>query len=417
MAQKSRRKPRQGKSHQSKRRQQSSPPIDLRQRKSLQEQRSQLLKWLWPLTLGTAVVVSSLVWWPRPPVDDSQLADQQNPTSGSKKQSSGFQATIANQHQSPNAAPEGMVWIPGGEFSMGCSDPRELPRGGREAMLDAQPVHRVYVDGFWMDRTEVTNREFAKFVAASGYVTVAERTPLAKDFPGALPENLVAGSIVFVPPSHAVSLDNHYQWWGYLQGANWRHPTGPKSNIEGRGDYPVVQIAYEDAEAFAKWAGKRLPTEAEWEFAGRGGLTGRVYSWGDEFQPDGKWNANIFQGQFPANDTAEDGFPGIAPVGQFPGNGYDLHDMAGNVWEWCSDWYRQDYYVDFVKVETVIPNPAGPSVSFDPAEPGQQKRVHRGGSFLCTEQYCTRYMVGTRGKGEVSTATNHLGFRCVMVEK
>jgi sulfatase modifying factor 1 len=311
------------------------------------------------------------------------------------------------------STPEGMVWIPGGEFSMGSPDPRALPHGGPDAMADARPIHRVAVDGFWIDRTEVTNAQFADFVAATGYVTVSERTPKAEDFPGAPPENLVAGSVVFTPPPTPVPLNNHYQWWSYVKGASWRHPTGPDSGIEGREAYPVVQVAFEDAEAYARWAGKRLPTEAEREFAARGGHPGEIYSWGDEFRPGGRWMANTYQGKFPLQDTKEDGFAGIAPTAQFPPNGYGLHDMAGNVWEWCSDWYRPDTYASLASAGRVASNPRGPSSGHDPSEPGQPKRVHRGGSFLCTEQYCTRYMIGTRGKGEVSSASNHLGFRCV----
>ncbi len=296
---------------------------------------------------------------------------------------------------------------------MGCLDPRDRPHGGPDAMADARPVHRVRVDGFWMDRCEVTNRQYARFVAATGYVTVAERTPAAAEFPGAPAENLVAGSVVFKPPDGPVPLDNHYQWWDFVKGANWRHPLGPSSSIEGREDYPVVHVAYEDAERYAKWAGERLPTEAEWEFAARGGLSGALYSWGNDLNPGGKWMANTWQGQFPVKDTGEDGFAGIAPVAQYPPNGYGLFDMAGNVWEWCSDWYRPDAYPQGNVDGAVSVNPQGPWSSHDPAEPDQPKRVHRGGSFLCTEQYCTRYMIGTRGKGEIKTASNHLGFRCV----
>jgi len=308
-----------------------------------------------------------------------------------------------------------MVWIPGGEFSMGsdgicdgksCCSPATVG--------DTQPIHRVYVDGFWMDQTDVTNEKFEQFVKATGYVTIAERTPTKEEFPTAPPENLVAGSVVFTPTPGPVPLDDHYQWWSYVKGANWRHPTGRDSDLKGKEKYPVVHIAYPDAVAYAKWAGKRLPTEAEWEFAARGGLWGKIYAWGDEFKPGGKFMANTWQGQFPVKDTGEDGYAGIAPVAQFPPNAYGLYDMAGNVWQWCSDWYRPDYYARLKLAGVAVArNPQGPDSPYDPAEPGEKKRVQRGGSFLCTDQYCTRYMVGTRGKGEVTTGDNHLGFRCV----
>lgn len=324
-----------------------------------------------------------------------------------------FKATIANKNPPPGKAPPGMVWIPGGEFSMGAATnghgSAEMPM----ASSDTEPVHRVRVDGFWMDTTTVTNEQFDKFVKATGYVTIAERTPTKEEFPTAPAENLVAGSVVFAPTDHEVPLDNHYQWWTYVKGANWRHPQGPESDIKGKERYPVVQVAYPDAEAYAKWAGKRLPTEAEFEFAARGGLAGNTYTWGDEFRPGGKWMANTWQGKFPVKDTGEDGFAGIAPVAQFPANGYGLYDMAGNVWQWCSDWYRPDYYAQLAIAGSLTINPKGPETPFDPSEPNEKKRVHRGGSFLCNDQYCSRYMVGTRGKGEVNTGTNHLGFRCV----
>lgn len=282
---------------------------------------------------------------------------------------------------------------------------------------DAQPIHRVFVDGFWMDATEVTNAQFEMFVKATGYITIAERTPTKEEFPTAPPENLVAGSVVFTPTPGPVPLNNHYRWWRYESGANWRHPEGAASTIDGRDKYPVVHIAYDDALAYAAWAGKRLPTEAEWEFAARGGVEGLLYTWGNEFRPGGKHMANTYQGPFPVRDTGDDGFVGLAPVGKFPPNGYGLSDMAGNVWEWCSDWYRPDYFAQLMAVGGVARNPQGPNVPFDPSEPGEKKRVHRGGSFLCTDLYCTRYMVGTRGKGESSTGTNHLGFRCVMTQE
>ena len=335
------------------------------------------------------------------------------PATSAADKTATFGPTIPNMTPVPASSPRGMAWISGGEFSMGAMDPPATTDAGMHAAADARPIHRVYVDGFWMDKTDVTNEEFARFVKATGYVTIAERTPSAKEFPGAPPENLVAGSVVFLPPDHPVQLNNHYQWWSYVKGANWRHPEGPKSNLKGREKYPVVQVAYPDALAYAKWAGKRLPTEAEWEFAARGGLVGKRYPWGDEFQPGGKWMANTHQGHFPNNDTGEDGYTGISPVAQFPPNRYGLYDMAGNVWQWTSDWYRPDYYQQLAVMGGVTRNPQGPDTPFDPSEPKEQKKVHRGGSFLCTDQYCARYVVGTRGKGEVTTGTNHLGFRCV----
>lgn len=322
-----------------------------------------------------------------------------------------FAPTRENKTPPPTPAPEGMVWVPGGEFSMGCDISAESLCGYPGVTADTQPIHRVYVHGFWMDRTEVTNDEFARFVAATHYVTVAERTPTKEEFPAAPPENLVAGSTVFTPTTLPVSLDNYFQWWRYEPGADWRHPTGPGDNIKGKGDLPVVQVCYEDAQAYAQWAGKRLPTEAEWEFAARGGLSGKLYAWGDSLRPGGKWMANTWQGRFPVHDEGSDGYTGVATVAKFPPNHYGLYDVAGNVWEWTSDWYRVDAYVALG--DSVLHNPQGPSTYNDPAEPTEPKRVQRGGSFLCSDEYCSRYMVGTRGKGEVRTASNHLGFRCV----
>ena len=327
----------------------------------------------------------------------------------------GFAPTVPNSGSAPSPAPGGMVWIPGGEFSMGSDATNDSMCSLPGLTRDAQPVHRVQVDAFWMDATEVTNEECAKFVSATGYVTIAGRKPTQEEFPTAPPENLVAGSAVFKPTPEPVALDSYYQWWSYLPGADWQHPTGPESSLEGRGKYPVVQVAYDDAEAYAKWAGKRLPTEAEWEFAARGGAAGHLYTWGNDLKPGGKFPANIYQGNFPVitGDTGEDGFKGIAPVAQYGPNAYGLHDVAGNVWEWCSDWYRADTYSRQNPAGGVARNPRGPDSSYDPAEPDEKKRVHRGGSFLCTDKYCTRYMVGTRGKGEVRSASDHLGFRCV----
>jgi sulfatase modifying factor 1 len=347
-------------------------------------------------------------------VNPASAASASTSGSGEVQMRAAFGPTIPNNTSAPSPAPEGMVWIPGGEFSMGAQGAADMNAVGMSATVDSRPIHRVYVDGFFMDKTDVTNAQFSRFVKATGYVTVAERKPRAEDYPGAAPENLVAGSVVFAPPDHPVALNDHLQWWTYVRGANWRHPLGPDSSIVGKDNYPVLHIAYEDAEAYAKWVGKRLPTEAEWEFAARGGLAGKPYVWGDEFRMGGKWMANTHQGHFPDKDTGEDGYAGIAPVAMFPPNGYGLYDMAGNVWQWTSDWYRPDYYQQLADRGGAARNPQGPESAYDPAEPGQAKRVQRGGSFLCTDQYCSRYMVGTRGKGDIDTGTNHLGFRCVM---
>jgi formylglycine-generating enzyme len=335
----------------------------------------------------------------------------------SRESGASFGPTIQNTALAPGRSPGGMTWIPGGEFSMGAPNPPDRDEVGMKATIDSRPIHRAYVDGFYMDKTDVTNAEFATFVKATGYRTMAERTPRSEDFPDAPPENLVAGSVVFSPPAHAVPLNDHFQWWDYVHGANWLHPLGPASDLKNKENYPVVHIAYEDALAYAKWAGKRLPTEAEWEFAARGGLAGKPYVWGDEFRPHGKWMANTHQGHFPDRDTGEDGHTGIAAVAQYPPNSYGLYDMAGDVWQWTTDWYRPDYYQQIAAAGGIAINPRGPDSSYDPSEPRQPKKVHRGGSYLCTDQYCSRYIVGTRGKGDPSTGTNHLGFRCIMTRE
>jgi sulfatase modifying factor 1 len=311
-------------------------------------------------------------------------------------------AVVINQTPPPGPAPTGMVWIPGGTFWMGCADCQ---------MPDALPLHLVTVDGFWMDETPVTNAQFEKFVKATGYKTIAERAPDPKDFPGADPKMLVPGSAVFTAPPMDVPLNNHLQWWRYVPGASWRHPEGPGSTIKGREDHPVVQIAWDDAMAYAKWAGKRLPTEAEYEFAARGKLDRHRYAWGNELKPGGRWPANIWQGRFPAKNINEDGYDRTSPVKAFPPNGFGLYDVGGNVWQWCSDWYRPDYFQ--TQANRTTRNPQGPTDSFDPQEPGLPKRVQKGGSFLCSDQYCVRYLVGSRGKGAIDSGSSNVGFRCV----
>jgi formylglycine-generating enzyme len=312
----------------------------------------------------------------------------------------------ASPRPGPAAAappPSGMVFVPGGEFSMGLDDPR---------FPDAGPPHRVRVSPFWIDATEVTNVQFEAFVRATGYVTVAERRPRAQDFPGVPADRLVAGSIVFTPPRQAVPLDHPARWWRYATGAFWRQPQGPDSTIRGREQHPVVHIAYDDALAYAAWAGTRLPTEAEWEFAARGGSTAAPKARGGAAAAPAGHAANTFQGHFPNADTAADGFAGTSPVTAFPPNARGLYGLSGNAWEWVADWYRADYFAALAANGTAR-DPRGPASSHDPDEPGVPKRVQKGGSFLCTDEYCGRYRPETRGKGEPSSAANHLGFRTV----
>jgi formylglycine-generating enzyme required for sulfatase activity len=313
----------------------------------------------------------------------------------------------------PGEAPPGMAWIPGGEFLMGSDDAQADPA--------ERPAHRVRVHGFWIDQTEVTNAEFRAFVNATGYITTAERpvdwNQLKTQVPPGTPkppdEQLTPGSLVFTPPDRPVPLDDITNWWRWMPGASWKHPEGPGSSIAGKYNHPVVHVSWDDAQAYARWAGKRLPTEAEWEFASRGGLAGKKYAWGDELQPAGKTLANTWQGHFPETNTDEDGFPRTSPVKSFPANGFGLYDMMGNVWEWCSDWYRPDTYrLDSNPLP--VQNPTGPEKSYDPAEPYQPKRVTRGGSFLCSANFCTNYRPSARRGTATDSGMSHLGFRCVL---
>jgi len=307
--------------------------------------------------------------------------------------------SASNEGAASGTSTEDMVFVPGGTFSMGSDDPH---------MPDARPWHEVTVDGFWMDKTEVTNEQFLRFVEATGYVTTAERPLDTARYPGAPANSLAPAGIVFQKPGHAVHLGKPLSWWHLVPGASFRHPEGPGSSIVGRERFPVVQVSWDDAVAYAKWANKRLPTEAEWERAARGGLVKKPFVWGDDLCPGGVWVANVWQGDFPTNDTVEDGFEGMAPVGSFPPNAYGLFDMAGNVWEWTADWYRADYYR-----RSPTNNPQGPDEGFDPFEPSVPKRVTRGGSFLCAEHVCRRYQPGGRGKAAPDSGTSHTGFRCV----
>ena len=310
--------------------------------------------------------------------------------------------------------PAGMVYIPAGVFTM----------GGREstfARQDEFPLHKVRVNGFFMDEHEVTNRQFMDFVKATGYVTIAEQVPdweeMKKSLPPGTPKPpadvLVAGSMEFNPPDHPVPLNNHLIWWKWSTGISWKNPFSDGSGIEGKEDFPVVHISWIDAKAYADWAGKRLPSEAEWEYAARGGNDDYNYPWGNESIDVGKIKANSWQGNFPNYNSKKDGFYDLAPVKSFPPNDWGLYDMAGNVWEWCSDWYHHDYYQSFSKVE-IADNPRGPDKSFDPMEPQAQKKSMRGGSYLCNDSYCAGYRTSARMKSTPDSGTPHAGFRCVM---
>ena len=301
-----------------------------------------------------------------------------------------------------------MVWVPGGTFRMGSD--KHYP--------EERPVHRVTVDGFWIDRFPVTNERFERFVTETGHRTFAEIPPNPKDYPGALPDMLYAGSLVFVKPAGAVDTRDISNWWHYTRDAYWRQPQGPGSSIDGLGQHPVVHVTFGDAEAFASWEGKVLPTEAEWEFAARGGLDGAAYAWGDEFLPNDRHMANTWQGEFPWQSVPRDGYEGTSPVGAYPPNGYGLFDMIGNVWEWTTDWYHPKHPADMVKTCCIPRNPLGPRAedSYDPSQPLIRipRKVLKGGSHLCAPNYCRRYRPAARFPEPVDTSTCHVGFRCIV---
>jgi formylglycine-generating enzyme len=321
---------------------------------------------------------------------------------------------VAASRPSPttnSAVPAGMVRIEGGTFRMGSD--HHYP--------EEAPAHRVSVEAFWIDRTPVTNADFRSFVEATGYVTLAEIAPKAEDYPGALPHMLRAGSLVFDPPPHPVDLTDWSRWWTFRFGATWRKPYGPGSSIKGLDDHPVVHVAYGDAEAFAGWAGKALPTEAEWEFAARGGLDGAEFAWGDELMPDGRSMANTWAGEFPHQNLSPRAYKRTTPVGAYPPNGYGLLDMIGNVWEWTADWWSPGHEADAPKAYCIPENPrGGPEAgSYDRRQPAIRipRKVLKGGSHLCAPSYCRRYRPAARHAQPVDTSTSHVGFRCVVRER
>jgi formylglycine-generating enzyme len=308
----------------------------------------------------------------------------------------------------PGHPPSGMVEIPGGTFLMGSDGhyPEEAP------------AHRVTVEGFWMDRRAVTNVEFRRFVDATRYLTLAERPPDPETYPDAKPEMMVPASTVFQQPKHRVDLGNQYNWWTWVPGANWRHPRGPQSSLRGLAQHPVVHVAWEDVEAYARWAGKALPTEAEWELAARGGLDGAEYAWGDELTPGGRFMANTWQGEFPVDNLVADGYEYTAPVRSFPPNGYGLFEMTGNVWEWTADWYQDHAAVTDACCAVANPRGGERERSFDPGLAGDPvpvpRKVMKGGSHLCAENFCRRYRPAARMPQAIDTSTSHLGFRCIL---
>ena len=343
---------------------------------------------------------------------EAALSEKKDSAHSCMKTPARFAASIdTSSITNADTAADGMRFIPGGTFMMGGDN--------SQASADEYPKHRVKVDPFWMDETEVTNAQFQKFIKATGYITTAERKPdweeLKKTVPPGTPKPpdsvLVAASLVFKQTNGPVDLNNYNEWWSWVPGADWKHPEGPGSSSKGRENFPVVQVSWYDAVAYCKWAGKRLPTEAEWEFAARGGLANAIYPWGNEHVNAGRPKANSWEGKFPYYNEKKDGYTTTAPVKSFAPNGYGLYDMAGNVWEWCSDWYEAGYYK--ILINTTSVNPKGPAKSFDPDDPYTPKRSLRGGSFLCNDSYCSGYRVARRMKSSPDTGLEHTGFRCV----
>lgn len=313
-----------------------------------------------------------------------------------------FTTLISTSVFAAKVSSEKQVAIKGGLFKMGCTGC---------SLEDALPLHEVIVDSFKISETPVTNAQFRRFVKDTAYLTTAERPLDPKDFPGVSRDDLQSGSTLFRPPSLFRGLHNPLDWWEFKVGANWKKPMGP-SGPKAKDDYPVVHVSFEDAKTYCEWRKGRLPTEAEYEYAARGGLKEMPYAWGDKLKPGGKWVANIWQGAFPVSNSKDDGFAGLSPVKAFPTNNYGLYDMGGNVWQWTADWYRPDYFQKLASTGSPSKNPKGPSSSYDPKDPNMPKRVQKGGSHLCSDNYCSRYFVGSRGKGEVSTGSGHLSFRC-----
>ncbi|WP_206614411.1 formylglycine-generating enzyme family protein [Chitinophaga barathri] len=330
-----------------------------------------------------------------------------------------FTATPDTRNWPAKPWPQGMHWVAAGDFKMGGV--------GHKARKDEFPAHKVQLGGFWIDATEITNAQFREFVSSTGYVTTAEKKPeweqLKEQVPPGTPRPddalLVAGALVFTPTPGPVKLDDWSQWWRYVPGADWRHPVGPSQDISNNHEYddhPVVQVSWYDAVAYCEWAGKRLPTEAEWEYACRGGLSEKEYAWGDEVTAGNRFMANLWQGGFPYENKVLDGYYGTSPVSSFPPNGYGLSDMIGNVWEWTADWYRNDSYTANAETTQCI-NPTGAKKSYDPGDPYVPKKVVRGGSFLCDESYCSSYRPSARMRTDAYTGENHTGFRCVMTQE